>query len=503
MIDPEDIDLSNKSDRLNNLYNIVDRNGNSIPFCLNAVQQDVCNSTHNRKLILKARQLGMSTYAVIDILDDALFTPNLACGIVSYSLEHAQHIFKRIIGHALDTFFEPLRYNIGITSRSAREITFSNGSFIRVDTTLRGGTYPSLLLSEFGKTCARSPLKAEEVITGTLQAVPQNGRVIIESTGEGNEGFFAEMVYSALQRGNENLTPLDYQLFFYPWYKEPSYVLSQDVRYPVDLEDYFKKLEMSNSFTLTKHQKNWYAQQLGLLGEKIKQEFPSTVNESFLSNSDAYYYAQGIERAYKDNRVLDTNPYDPLMPVYIAMDIGATDMTVMTFFQLVHGERRFIDFYEDTNKGVDFYAKFLLQDKPYLIHTIFLPHDSGHRDGIVVENTYEKEFKKYFSHTNTRFIILKRNDLNLGIGQAMMAFDRCVFYRPKCKNLLDHLLKYRKKWSEQYGKYIDEPLHDIHSHYGDSFRYACQAALHLESFANQNAALQLHKKVVDNRRRII
>ena len=445
----------------------------------------------------------MSTYAVIDILDDALFTPNLACGIVSYSLEHAQHIFKRIIGHALDTFFAPLRSNIGITSRSAREITFSNGSFIRVDTTLRGGTYPSLLLSEFGKTCARSPLKAEEVITGTLQAVPANGRVIIESTGEGNEGFFAEMVYNALQHRNDDLNPLGYKLFFYPWYLEPEYSLEYDVRYPVELEDYFKKLQLSNSFTLTKHQKNWYAQQLSLLGDKIKQEFPSTASEAFLSNSDAYYFAQGIEKAYKENRVLETQIYDPLSPVYISMDIGATDMTVLIFFQIVHGERRIIDYYEDTGKSVDFYARLILQDKPYLINTIFLPHDSAHRDGIVVENTYERECRKLFTNSATKFIILKRNDVNLSISQAKLTIDRTVFYRPKTKKLIDHLSKYRKKWSEQSGRYLDEPFHDIHSHYADSFRYMCQAVLHLESFANQNAALQLHKKVVDNRRRII
>lgn len=445
----------------------------------------------------------MSTYAVIDSVDDAIFTANLSCGIVSYSLEHAQHIFKRIIGHALDTFYKPLRGNIGIISRSAREISFANGSLLRVDTSLRGGAYQNVLVSEFGKTCARSPLKAEEVITGTLQSVPANGKVTIESTGEGNEGYFADMVYAASERGNDNLSQLEYELFFFPWNLEPSYTLDGNVPYPVELKDYFNDLEKKQGRLILPGQRNWYAQQLSFLGDKMKQEFPSTVGEAFLSSSDAYYYATGVEKAYKESRVLETQLYDPLFPVYIAMDIGATDLTVMMFFQIVHGERRFIDMYSDTGKGVDFYARFLLNDKPYIINTIFLPHDAGHRDGIIVENTYEREFKKFFSHTQTRFVILKRNDINLGISQAKMGLDRSVFNRGRTKIMLDHLLKYRKKWSEQSGRYLDEPYHDIHSHFADAFRYAIQAANHLDVALINNDALAKHKKVVDNRRMLL
>lgn len=218
-------DITNQKERLNNLYRIVDKNSNSIPFKLNSVQEEVLDNLHTRNLVLKARQLGMSTFAVLYMVDSVLTTDNLTAGIVSYSMEHAQHIFKKIIGHALDTLLDDLKGFVHITQRSAREITFSNGSSLRVDTTLRGGSYPLVLVSEFGKTCARNPQKAEEVITGTLQAVPKNGRVIIESTGEGNSGFFAEMINTASIRGNDNLSDLEYKLFFFPWYLENSYTM--------------------------------------------------------------------------------------------------------------------------------------------------------------------------------------------------------------------------------------------------------------------------------------
>lgn len=171
----------------------------------------------------------MSTYAILDLLDDVLFINTFAGGIVSYSLEHAQHIYKRIIGHALETMCPELKSLIGIVSQSAREMSFNNGSFLRVDTSLRGGSYQSILVSEFGKTCARSPQKAEEVVTGTLQTVPIGGKVVIESTGEGNSGYFSEMCHNANIRGNDNLGELEYKLFFFSWFWEKMYDLRREV----------------------------------------------------------------------------------------------------------------------------------------------------------------------------------------------------------------------------------------------------------------------------------
>lgn len=491
--------ITDKKWRLNNLYRIVDRNGNSIKFSLNSVQDDVLDGMHTRNLILKARQLGMSTFAVLYLLDEVLFKQNLSAGIVSYSLEHAQHIFKKIIGHALDTFPSKLKHLLGIVQRSAREISFDNGSSLRVDTTLRGGSYPLVLVSEYGKTCARNPLKAEEVLTGTLQAVPRDGKVIIESTGEGSSGFFADMVMEASRRGNEQLSPLEYKLFFYPWMVEPSYVLDEKIDYDVSFTDYFSSLERDLHINIRQPQRNWYVIQSKILGDKIKQEFPSTVKEAFLSSSDAYYFAQAVEDAYQSNRCLYTPIYDALLPVYVAMDIGINDLTVMVFFQIAHGEIRVIDYYEDKNKGVDFYAKFLLQDKKYLYNTIFLPHDSSKRDILVVENSYERDFRRLFAGTSTKIHVLKRMDKQLQISHAKIATSRCVFNVNRLKTFLDQIMKYRKKWSESLGRYLDEPLHDIASNYADCYMYMTQAVAHLETASNLGGALERHKQVVDNR----
>lgn len=485
--------------RLNNLYRIIDRNSNSVKFTLNAVQNDVLDNLHNRNLILKARQLGMSTFAVIFLLDETLFNENLSSGIVSYSLEHAQHIFKKIIGHALDTLPPEIKDLAGVIQRSAREINFNNGSSLRVDTTLRGGSYPLVLISEFGKTCARNPQKAEEVITGTLQAVPPTGRVIIESTGEGNEGFFAEMVMDAHRRKDESLTSLDYRLFFYPWMDEPSYQLEERVECDVFTTDYLNSVEKATGRKITTTQRNWYSLQQRFLGDKVKQEFPSTVTEAFLTSSDAFYFADAINKAYVDNRALFTPLYDALFPVYIAMDIGVNDLTVIVFFQVIHGEVRIFDYYEDSNKGVDFYAHFLLHDKKLLYNTIFLPHDSARRNPLDVTNTYARDFQRLFSGTSARFIVLPRMDKQLSISHTKIMINRSVFNAAKVKPLLDHLCKYRKKWSESQGRYLEEPQESVSDHFADAFRYVAQAVAHIESGQGLLGALEKHRRITEAR----
>lgn len=277
-------------------------------------------------------------------------------------------------------------------------------------------------------------------------------------------------------------------------------IMSSNITISYEQEQYFKKLEKDANITLTIGQRRWYCHQQSILGDKIKQEFPSTISEAFLSNSDAYYFQQGIEKAYNDNRCLTSSLYDALAPVYVSMDIGVNDLTVMTFYQVVHGEIRIIDYYEDNNKGVDFYVNFLLRDKKYTYNTIFLPHDAARRDGIVVENTYERDFKRLFQHTDTRFIVLKRTDKNLNISNAKIKLDRCVFAINKVKPLVNQLMKYRKKWSEQYGKYLDEPYHNVASNFADSFIYAMQSVSYIERTGTMSGALQKHKDVVDGRR---
>src|SRR3546814_9331762 len=90
---------------------------------------------------------------------------------------------------------------------------FSNGSSIRVGTSLRSGTLQRLHVSEYGKLCAKYPEKAREVKSGAFNTIQAGQSIVVESTAEGNGGHFFEMVQAARRKQDAKtpLTPLDFK----------------------------------------------------------------------------------------------------------------------------------------------------------------------------------------------------------------------------------------------------------------------------------------------------
>lgn len=55
-----------------------------------------------------------------------------------------------------------------------------------------------LHISEYGKICNKYPDKAREIQTGALNTVAPESEVFIESTAEGNSGYFYDMSMRAM-----------------------------------------------------------------------------------------------------------------------------------------------------------------------------------------------------------------------------------------------------------------------------------------------------------------
>lgn len=225
-IDPElKKKLEDPSFTLNNLYRIVDKDGRDIPFKMNWAQQAMFEGMHNRNVVLKARQLGSTTFWCLFFLNMALFSPNKRLGIISYNLTSAHDIFGKIIKHAIKTLPKKVKMlpQIQVVQDSAREISFANGSSIRVDTSMRSGTLSGLLITEFGKICSRYPNKAAEIMTGSMNTVSMKSFCVVESTAEGAAGSFFDMCSQAQKNTHEDLNPMEWKFFFFPWWKHPEY----------------------------------------------------------------------------------------------------------------------------------------------------------------------------------------------------------------------------------------------------------------------------------------
>ncbi|WP_235896307.1 phage tail tip fiber protein [Yersinia rochesterensis] len=253
--------------RLNNLYKIVNEDGELVTFRMRPAQRELFKNMHYRNIILKARQLGFSTGIDIYLLDQALFNKNLSCGIIAQDLPAAGEIFSTKISVPFDNLPPWLRATFPVSTRregaNGGHIEFAHGSKIRVSTSFRSGTVQRLHISEHGKICAKYPAKAKEVRTGTLNAIKDGCIVFIESTAEGVGGDFHTMSTRAMDLGQLNLplTSQDYKFHFFAWWQDPKYqtsVPTGGLRLSKYHQAYFAAVEQAMGITLLDEQKQWY-----------------------------------------------------------------------------------------------------------------------------------------------------------------------------------------------------------------------------------------------------
>ncbi len=292
--------------RLNNLYKIVNEDGELVTFRMRPAQRELFKNMHYRNIILKARQLGFSTGIDIYLLDQALFNKNLSCGIIAQDLPAAGEIFSTKISVPFDNLPVWLRTTFPVSTRregaNGGHIEFAHGSKIRVSTSFRSGTVQRLHISEHGKICAKYPAKAKEVRTGTLNAIKDGCIVFIESTAEGVGGDFHTMSTRAMDLGQLNLplTSQDYKFHFFAWWQDPKYqtsVPTGGLRLSKYHQAYFAAVEQTMGITLLDEQKQWYIRKEIEQQEEMKQEFPSTPSEAFLTSGRRVFTAINVMQA--------------------------------------------------------------------------------------------------------------------------------------------------------------------------------------------------------------
>ncbi|WP_419207592.1 terminase [Photobacterium leiognathi subsp. mandapamensis] len=326
MTDLSDIDyikqrIGNKWWRLNNLYKVENEDGELVTFKLRPAQALLFKQMAHKNIILKARQLGFSTAIDIYELDEALFNSNIKCGIIAQDQNAAGEIFRTKIEIPYDNLPAWLKAEFPIESRRSGAnggyILFKNGSSIQCATSFRSGTVQRLHISEHGKICAKCPQKAKEVKTGTLNAIHQNAICFIESTAEGVGGDFHAMSMRALDLHNSGsaLSKQDYKFHFFAWFQDPKYAAAlpaSGLQLSKHHQEYFAAVEAAMNVTLSDEQKQWYINKEIEQGEEIKQEFPSTPQEAFLTSGrrvfDAIKVMQAEAQAAKPLIIYDIEP---------------------------------------------------------------------------------------------------------------------------------------------------------------------------------------------------
>lgn len=467
--------LLDKKERLQNLYSIIDKTGKLVPFHLNWAQIELLDNFWYQMLILKARQIGCTTFFAIAFLDDCFWMDNISAGIIAHRREDAEHIFKNKVKLAYENMPEWTKdYNSAKNDRVG-ELAFKNGSNYRVSTGFRSGTNQRLLVSEFGKICAKSPDVAKEIVTGSLNTVGKDQICVIESTAEGREGYFYDFSKEAetLSIEKQKLSPMQMRFFFFPWFKEPAYA-EQDDRIQIShtTNEYINKIEEITGFKISVCQRRWYELKSKAMGESMKQEYPSTPQEAFEASNEGLYYGSAIAQMRREGKICKV-PYQESQPVHTSFDLGFHDNTSIWFFQLVTGGViNIIDCYQHNGKGAKYYVD-ILKSKSYTYGTHIFPHDARSND-VGAGTCWESEFNK-LSKDRTHVLEIKECDPFDGIQCVRSTLSRCYFDETKCKEGIKSLESYKKEWNDKLGCYRNSPLHNKDSHYADSFRYLCRA----------------------------
>lgn len=418
----------------------------------------------------------MTTLFCIDGLDSVLWNDNFQAGIVAQTLDDASNIFKDKLKFAYDNLHPTVRALFKQVGDSAKEMSFSHGSTIRVGTSLRSSTLQMLHVSEFGKICAKDPEKAREIITGSLNTVHAGQRIIIESTAEGREGRFFEMCQSAMAKNRSELGPLDFNFRFFPWHRHPEYKLDQVVPISDFHAEYFDKLYLKG-IVLSDAQKYWYAKKYETQQEDMTREFPSFPEEAFSASQDGYWYATQMRQLHEEGHIANVS-YDRALPVHTAWDLGQADFMVVWFFQINRqGEINVIDYYKASNTSLDLMVS-ILSSKGYVYGTHIWPHDANARDRAGIT------FKMQAADLNLHGIVLENHDLKDGINKVRITLSKCWFDAKKCKEGIHDLEAYKKKWSSSIGGWSSEPAHDAASHGADAFRYLAAGYSRVAGAAN-------------------
>jgi hypothetical protein len=446
--------------RINNLYYITTIRGEKIQFKLNWAQEELYNNMWYLNVILKARQLGMSTFVCILFLDRCLFNSHQSAGIIAHTGDDVRRMFMRV-KFAYDNLPERVKRYITCDNDTAQMLKFSNGSSLSVGTSLRSATLQYLHVSEFGKICAKYPDKAQEIISGSLNTVATGQYIFIESTAEGREGYFYDMCKRAENNKGKKLTKLDFKFHFFPWFKEPSYSIGSTLSMDNDLLDYFNFLA-GKGIKLEDHQKNWYASKHATQPETMLREYPSTPDEAWEQANEGTYYGKQMTLARLEGRV-GFVPYDDCLEVHTAWDLGRNDMNVIWFFQLYGKEIRLID-YEEGGDSLQHWIG-VVRKKPYVYGKHLAPHD-------IKVHEYSSGISRLTMAREIGFHMfpVTKHEVIPGIDMVKNIFNRCWFDEKKCKTGLHSLENYKKEWDDKHGCFRSTPLHNWASHGADAFR---------------------------------
>jgi len=207
---------------------ILDKNINLVPFQANWAQEAYLAEVERqfdetgvfRGIVLKARQLGLSTLTEACAYSMAFIMQNYRALIVAHESEASRNLLKMTKRYHQ---YSPWSDNYELKHDTRNDLEWeANGSSIKVATAGKKGS------AGVGRSSTNHFIHASEVAfwddaetvwTGLLQSIPRTAGTFVcfESTANGTGNFFHRM-WEEAEAGENEYAPL-----FYPWWKHYEY----------------------------------------------------------------------------------------------------------------------------------------------------------------------------------------------------------------------------------------------------------------------------------------
>lgn len=262
-------------------------------------------------LILKARQLGMSTFTENFGMTLNVMYPNQSMFIMTQEQDASDQLYS-MSHYTYENFPSWLKSNASIVKDNQSMMLLTNGSKLQVMVasanakgTGRGQTFTYAHLSEFDWWGGN----VMQTLNGVLSACTEDAIVIIETTANGC-GNFKKLWDRAVERKNNGQETLWNPLFF-AWFQDSKYESDYYEEITLDKEE----KQLIEIFKKDKHTKDMpYEQWIRKLiwrRRKIElacngdinlfhQEFPSTPEEAFISSGQCIFDLNAINKRKAD-----------------------------------------------------------------------------------------------------------------------------------------------------------------------------------------------------------
>lgn len=318
---------------IENFLKIRDKNSRLVPLILNPAQVEfdkIINKCKEdgklpRFIVLKARQMGLSTYTEALIFANTTTKKFVNSLIIAHEDKATQNLFNmsKLYYEELPDVLRPMKkysnekalvFENPINDESEKKKNPGLRSRITVATagtaeSGRSATIHNLHVSEL----AFFP-DPERSMTALLQSVPdtEDSLVVVESTANGVGDYFHKMWGQAV-RGENEFIPI-----FLPWFVDPTY--SREFRTEAEKQQFIEEVnttsldmdgniihteefELKEKFDLTYEQLNWrkYTIRNKCNGdiEIFHQEYPSTPEEAFIASGRPKFSVSALKKYMK------------------------------------------------------------------------------------------------------------------------------------------------------------------------------------------------------------